>query len=216
MGYIVYLHTNKTNGKKYVGITSQKSAKRRWHNGEGYNKQRRFYSAIKCYGWEGFEHEILFRGLTKEQAEAKEEELIKLYRSNEERFGYNIENGGNAHRMSEAQKQHLREVHTGRKCSEETKRKISESHKGLSCEWLTGRKATEETRRKMSLQRMGEKNVRAKAVLQLSQDGKVLNRYKTLKDAAASVGACGSSHISNCCRGIKDFAHGFRWQYAEV
>lgn len=216
MGYIVYLHTNKANGKKYVGITSQKTAKRRWHNGEGYNQQRRFYNAIKHYGWDGFEHEVLFMGLTKKQAEAKEEELIKFYRSNEETFGYNIENGGRTHRMSESQKRRLSEVNTGRKHTEETKRKMSESHIGLSREWLTGRKASQETRNKMSLHRTGERNGRAKAVLQISEDGTILNRYATLKEAAVSVGACGSAHISNCCRGIKEFAHGFRWQYAEV
>ena len=216
MSYIVYLHTNKTNGKKYVGITSQKTAKRRWHNGEGYNQQRRFYSAIKCYGWNGFEHDILFNGLTKEQAEAKEEELIRFYHSNEEQYGYNIENGGRTHKMSEAQKQRLREAHTGKKLTEETKQRIRESHIGLSTQWLTGRKVTSETRKKMSLHRMGERNGRAKAVLQISEDGTILNQYKTLKDAAASVSACGSAHISNCCRGIKEFAHGFRWKYAEV
>lgn len=216
MSYLVYLHTNRENGKKYVGITSQKSGKRRWHNGEGYKKQRRFYSAITCYGWDGFTHEILFSGLTKEQAEEKEEQLIKLFRSNELEHGYNIENGGKTHRMSEAQKQRLREVQTGRKLTEETKRKISESHKGLSPSWLTGRTATAETRAKMSVSRSGKRNGRARSVLQFSFDGILIEVYATLKDAANAVNVKSSAHISQCCSGERNCAYGFCWAYAEV
>ena len=68
--YSVYMHINKINGKKYIGITSQRP-KSRWHNGKGYAQQRRFYSAIKSYGWDNFEHIILFNGLTKKEAEEK-------------------------------------------------------------------------------------------------------------------------------------------------
>ena len=62
MAYTVYCHTNKINGKKYVGLTKLPMNKR-WKNGEGYKKQPRFYKDIKTYGWEEFTHETLYVGL---------------------------------------------------------------------------------------------------------------------------------------------------------
>ena len=59
--YTVYCHTNKINGKRYVGITKQKP-ETRWNNGKGYSTQY-FKRAIDKYGWEEFTHEILFTNL---------------------------------------------------------------------------------------------------------------------------------------------------------
>ena len=78
--YTVYQHKNKINGKVYIGITSQKP-EQRWRNGEGYKSSPHFYSAIQKYGWDNFEHNILFVELTKEQACLKEQELIKEFNS---------------------------------------------------------------------------------------------------------------------------------------
>ena len=69
--YTVYQHKNKINGKNYFGITS-KNPEERWKKGEGYKSSPHFYLAIKKYGWDNFEHNILFEGLTKEEACLKE------------------------------------------------------------------------------------------------------------------------------------------------
>lgn len=44
MAYSVYCHTNKVNGKRYIGITKHKPEKR-WANGYGYSNNRHFFSA---------------------------------------------------------------------------------------------------------------------------------------------------------------------------
>lgn len=93
MSYVVYCHTNKENGKKYFGITGMKP-ERRWSNGEGYRTSRHFYFAIKKYGWDGFFHEIIESGLTKEQAAKMEQLLIKKHNTNKAEFGYNMSSGG--------------------------------------------------------------------------------------------------------------------------
>lgn len=111
MRFIVYMHTT-PNGKKYIGMT-QKKPKERWRNGKGYYTQY-FGKAIKKYGWDNIKHEIIAEGLTEEQAEVKEKELILFYKTNDVKFGYNIESGGKHNT-----------------CSEETRKKMSEGQKAL-------------------------------------------------------------------------------------
>lgn len=90
--YKVYLHTNKTNGKVYVGITKQ-AVERRWQNGHGYAGTF-FGNAIAKYGWDGFTHEVWFTGLRKEDACSMEQAMILYFHSNEREHGYNISEGG--------------------------------------------------------------------------------------------------------------------------
>ncbi len=89
----VYLHRNKTNGKVYIGITSN-SLKQRWKKGHGYKGCCNFEKAIKRYGWNGFNHQVLFTGLTKQEAEELEIKLIEKYQSFNKKFGYNMTMGG--------------------------------------------------------------------------------------------------------------------------
>ena len=91
--YTVYVHET-PNGKRYVGITCC-DVKRRWDNGRGYKNNRHFWRAIQKYDWSNIEHYIIFEGLTKEQAENKEIELIALWNTTNPECGYNHENGGN-------------------------------------------------------------------------------------------------------------------------
>lgn len=129
--YKVYMHITPS-GKRYIGITSQKVSQR--------------------WGVNGY-RVILFTGLTKEQAEQKEIELIKQYKSNNKKYGYNIQNGGNC-------------------CgtlSDETKRKISESNKGKkksTSGWLGKHHSPEtcEKLRKLETQRWLDPEYRANQV----------------------------------------------------
>ena len=113
MAYSVYCHTNKVNGKRYIGITKHKPEKR-WANGYGYSNNRHFFAAIKKYGWDSFTHEIWFTGLSYEDACSVERELIEKYDSANQEKGYNVDLGG---------------VGLGT-ASEEHKKAISEARKG--------------------------------------------------------------------------------------
>lgn len=80
--------------KYYVGITGM-SPQRRWRkNGKGYYKQKYFYNAIKKYGWDNIEHEIIAEHLTESEANDLEILLIKQLKSNDFIHGYNISSGG--------------------------------------------------------------------------------------------------------------------------
>jgi hypothetical protein len=91
--YSVYMHTNKANGKRYIGVTSLKP-KARWQNGNGYKDQPSFFDDIVKYGWDNIEHEVLFSGLTKEEGYKKEKELIRLYETTSPDKGYNSHGKG--------------------------------------------------------------------------------------------------------------------------
>ena len=91
--YAVYIHTNKSNGKKYVGATSR-APHERFAKGRGYKLNDEFYSDILKQGWDNFEHHIVYEGLSKKEAHVKEKELIKKYNTTNSDFGYNKREGG--------------------------------------------------------------------------------------------------------------------------
>ena len=126
--YTVYSHTSPS-GKVYVGITKQRPTAR-WERGEGYKYNTHFYNAIQKYGWDNFEHRVLYTGLSKEEAEATEIRLIEKFDLTNRKHGYNRDLGGN-----------LR--------SEETIRKCAEANSGEKSYWY-GKKHSEEYKRKMS------------------------------------------------------------------
>ena len=110
--YIVYIHTNRINKKRYVGITSQKPDER-WRHGEGYKHCVLFYRAIQKYGWDSFDHEIVADNLTQKEAEDMEMFLIAEFNSNCKESGYNISEGGNAPKLTEETKKKISETHLG-------------------------------------------------------------------------------------------------------
>lgn len=91
--YTVYIHTNKCNGKKYVGATSRPPCER-FAKGTGYKLNTEFYADIQKYGWDGFEHNLIYKDISKEEAHLKEQELIKSYQTTDSEFGYNKRRGG--------------------------------------------------------------------------------------------------------------------------
>lgn len=139
--YFVYMHTF-PNGKRYIGITIQ-TPEKRWERGSGY-KGAVVYNAIQKYGWDNIKHEVLFSGLTQEQAEQKERELIAQYQSADRDHGYNIALGGN-HRgkTSDTTKEKLRVASLKKNLSSETLEKRHNS--------LLGRKIGKESKEKMSI-----------------------------------------------------------------
>lgn len=79
----------------YFGITKT-SVRRRWSKGKGYKDQHLFGRAIEKYGWDGFEHIILFTGLTEDEAKQMERDLIREFHTQDPLRGYNITDGGDS------------------------------------------------------------------------------------------------------------------------
>lgn len=162
--YTLYIHLF-PNNKKYVGVTRTKT-KYRWKNGHGYKPQVLIYRAIQKYGWNNIQHIIICENLSKEWAYKLEQDFIRIYKSNDSKYGYNLSNGGEGSnkwtlesrlklskslkgKPSHLKNKHLTEEHklkisrANRNPSMETRRKMSESHKGKRLSPETIRKNVE-------------------------------------------------------------------------
>lgn len=220
--YCVYKHETPS-GKIYIGITSLKPEDR-WKCGRGYRRNTHFWNAIQKYGWDNIRHDVLLSGLTKIQASEHEKHFILLYESHDPKKGYNLTFGGE----------------TGIQHTEQSRRKLSESHKGLR--YNVGVPFSEERRQHLRDQHAdvrGEKNPsygrkwtpneiairqshrvytkgadnpRARAILQLDQQGNLIKRWGSISEASAEY--CRTS-IKDCLRGKYKQHRGFIWRYED-
>lgn len=216
--YTVYQHKNKINGKIYIDITMQ-VPEHRWRHGEGYKSSPHFYAAIQKYGWDNFEHNILFQGLTKEEACLKEQQLIKKYNSMDRQYGYNSTSGGDIFTMNEETKQKISKALMGNKnnlgypCPPEKRKKISEAQKG--------RKLTEEYKLKLSeaaKKRHTPCSEQAKEAIRKASHKKPvycveLNTvFESVQKCARQIGAEATS-VSKVCKGKGHTVKGYHLKY---
>ena len=200
--WIVYVHQNKTNGKRYVGITSRSDPNIRWQDGRGYSDKSRFRSAIIKYGWDGFDHIIIANGLTEKDAKQMERLLIARWRTQDKEFGYNMTSGGDGTpdcHPSEETRAKLSEARKRENLSEETLRRRSEG--------LRGRKFTDEHKRKI-----GDGN--SKAIDMLDMNGNYIRSFRGAHDAELELNIS-HSHISQCCTGKRMSTGGYKWRFAQ-
>ena len=222
--YYVYIHTNLTNNKKYIGITCQEPKLRWGHNGNTYKgKCPVFWNAIQKYGWNGFSHEIVASDLTREEACDMEIELIKEYQTQERKFGYNILEGGTAPAIPPEVREKMSKAMMGNKnglgkpCSEEKKKKISDAQKGrklteehkkllsLAKKGTTHAPPSEETRRKIS-------DAHKKKPVICKETGVV---YPSIQQCARELGI-EATCICACCRGRTKSIKGLHFEYYEA
>ena len=196
--YKVYVHINKVNGKRYYGITCQEVEKR-WKNGKGYYKNEYFTKAINKYGWDNFEHIVIARGLTEEEAKWIKIKLIREWDTKNPEYGYNKTHKSNA--QTEKAKKKISEANKGHTHTEEAKKKISKTHEG--------KPLSEETREKISKSNKGKchKPTRVYCV--------ELDMYfETVTEAGKYIGrACGN--ISAVLTGRNKTCGGYHWMYAK-
>ena len=222
--YVVYMHIS-PNDKRYIGVTKLKP-KYRWDNGNGYKKNDYFTNAIKKYGWNNFQHIILFINLTQKQAELKERELILQHNSTNEKLGYNLEFGGNLQkeisertreRMSKAMIKRMSNIELRKKISKKLKgRKQSKEARQNSAKARIGLKLTEEHKAKLRGRVMSDEAKRKSAeskfkpVKQYTKDGIFLKKYPSQKQASLENNI-NASWISQCVTGVAKTAGGYSW-----
>lgn len=239
---VIYVRTNKFNGKQYVGKTTDlKVRQKKWNNLLYRYAGPVINNARAKYGIDAFDFEILKEC---EDEELNQWEMYYIKELNTKApNGYNLTDGGEGmtgythseetrkklseivkKSYTEERKQYLREIQKGKRYSEESKQKMSESHKG--------KKISEETRRKISKANKGENNYMygkhhtdevkkkmgkalSKPVLQIDpKTNEVIAEFPSVREVQRELGF-DFSLISACCRNKPHYntAYGYKWQY---
>lgn len=188
--YCVYQHTNKINGKVYIGQTC-KPPKKRWNNGAGYKRCTLFYHAIQKYGWDNFEHEILLENLTLKEANEEESKFIKYFKSNNPKYGYNIREGGSNSPLSQETKNKLSEIQKKRnfKISPEQRQAMIEGIRKSPN--MSGHKTSEETKEKLRKAMIGRTPTNFNDLTGQEINGwKIIKRVENRISKAGSVTTC--------------------------
>lgn len=197
--FVVYKHTA-PNGKVYIGITCKKP-ENRWNHGKAYWQNKYFTRAINKHGWEKFTHEILFSGLSKDEACEKEKQLISTYKSNDPVFGYNLSSGGEnpaeGVKQSEESKKLRSIALTGRKFPERGKN-ISAAKKGRK-NGLTGK--------------VGKECAKTLIINQIDEaTGAILRTFYGYNEMSRETGFA-RTPVMECANGIRKRAYGYLWTH---
>ena len=206
---IVYLFTNKLNGKKYVGQTCR-DFDTRLKEHLRHNKTY-FDKALSKYGVENFNYEILEEVDCADELNAREIAWIEKHNSIIPN-GYNLCIGGG--------------VTNGFKHTKESKVKMSITKKKSGAmigekNHYHGKKHSIEIRNKMSAKWTDErKSIQSKRSKEIDKnylfvrvrniDTNII--YNSVKDAADEYGV-NSTHITAVCRGRQKTSGGARWEY---
>ena len=218
--YKIYKLTS-PEGKVYIGASM--NPKKRWKSGKGYVNCRRMGAAIERFGWENFEKEIVLDGLTKEESELKEVEYIKLYKSNDPEYGYNIDGG--AHGLggiSDETRALISKANAGennhfygKPQPLEQRQAHSEFMKGN--DYFKGKHHSEEFK-KMKSEQMKQKyanggNPKCKSVICESLDGNIVKEFFSLREAARYLNVSTATMFKYIHR--NEERNGMKWRYAD-
>lgn len=197
--YTVYKHIT-PDGKVYVGMTS-KFLDERWKNGHGYSGNR-FRSAINQYGWKNIRHEVIAVYSSADEAWEEEKRQIKLCRSNEPEYGFNISLGGKypsyGMKHTEEWKQNHGCLLRGKKRPPSVGQKISARKKGHS----NGREG-----------QFGEKSPISGIVNQIDESsGKIIASFYGFDEMHRITGFA-KTPVREATSGVRKRAYGYIWKY---
>lgn len=232
---LVYKITNKINNKAYIGITTQSISERWSKHCTPKSNCTAISSAIKKYGKDSWNIEVLETVNCLELLKKKESYYIHSLNTIAP-FGYNLTFGGEIGTPSIETREKIANSLKGRKrppeigekvrlarlgkkigpCSEQRKQRISASN--------MGKIVTKETRKKISLAKKGVKFTPQAArnhAIGCKKNNKKVRCLETKKifssvtAAAKWLGLKDPSWISKICRGKQKTAKGFSFKYVK-
>lgn len=166
------------------------------------------HNAIQKYGWENIRHEILAEGLSLDEANLVEREMVAKFDSVEN--GYNISAGGGGT--------------FGIPCSEEKKAKIGLANSGKPAPdpmrlsrytkehgaWNKGKRLSGEHYRKVAEERKRRCNKRIACYDPVTHE--LIKIYVSCVEAAKAMGVS-TTTISRCAHGGRKTSAGYEWRY---
>jgi group I intron endonuclease len=215
---IIYKYTSPS-GKHYIGKTVNPKARKREHLCNSKTINNKFYCAVRKYGLDSFEYEVLFESILLSIDELnsvlnkKEKHFIKMFDSFNN--GYNLTLGGDGQigfKHSEKTKALYRQQRQS--YSKETLEKMSNSAKGKS--------PSKETIEKIRLGNIGKgmseankklvSQQKSKPIIQFDLQGNFIKEWKSATEAGKFYNTP-HSNINRCCKTNKGTAKGFIWKY---
>lgn len=235
----IYKYENKLNHKVYIGQTTDLVNRKSSHRYKSTFVKSKFYNAVRKYGWENFDFDII--------AQVEEDSLEKVCEvldSLEIKFiaeydsfnnGYNSTTGGHCYRGKEVSEE-FREYCRNRSYSEETRAKMSLAARNRIVSDETKKKQSENAR-KRNIGKYADINrekinaslrkVLSKPVLQIDKEGNIVNEFPSEKEAAIYIStylAPGKTIIGmmngihrHCTDKInKRLYYGFEWKFGVI
>lgn len=172
-------------------------------------------------------HEILYTGLSEEEASKLEADLIKKYKSNNYEYGYNIANGGftkGIYTVSEDIRNKIRDKNKGRKVSDKTKDLMKKNRKDTNAHgW--GHSPNKQSRKLVSMKIQGIKRSnesklkmakqKEKKVYQYDLEGNLLKEWNSAKEINHQL-KYNFGNIGAVCHFRVLTAMGFFWSFDKI
>lgn len=208
---LIYKATSATTGKVYIGQTSQSLQERiSQHNSHAYGHQYNyhFHNAIRKYGAEDFDYEIIEDNITsKEVLNEREKYWISYYNSYYEGYNSTMGGDGSVRRDDELIAKLFRDGYTTQEICEITgyyRGTVYKSYRTTALTEENNRRKAERTRQRCS-----------RVVEQYSLDGELIKIWPSATECGNSLGS--QSLISAICRQEENMlsAYGYLFKYAD-
>ena len=209
MSNYTYMVTNNINGKVYVGSHSWKCE---GVDPDYYGSGTAITRAVKKYGKENFQVEVLYYYETVEECRKDEERILTEYNVRDCPHSYNLKNsamgGDKGKTFSEEHKQKISQAHKGKTLSDATRKKLSQAMTGENNP-MYNKNFSEEHRKKISQAQDYKKT----PIVAIDKNSKV-KIFKSQRECSRVLGL-NYKNVNSCLKGRRKTCKGYTFKYIE-
>lgn len=226
---VIYLRTNLTNGKQYVGQTqNMQHRENKWKCMKQHYAGKLIDSARKKYGFENWTLKIIEECDDQEKLDKLETYYINHYNTKAPN-GYNLTDGGCSGNLGYHHTDETKKIISdknkismkGRSFTEEAKKKMSAAKKGKPSTFK-GKHHSDETKKKISLSKQGIKHdeswfkkmrnnpLMSKGIIGFNEQNEEICRFSSVEEAIRNGY---SRHISEVANGKRIKSNNLYWKW---